>query len=315
MSPIPIVVLAGSLGAGKTSLLRNLLEAHHGECHVIVNEIGKVLPGIGDFKVSAESTTVLGGGCACCMRRDDLVNDLVEYANGIDESAGAKVFLELSGVADPAPVLRTILEHPFCFHHFVVDEVITVVDALDATSGSVQSDLWRNQVVMADTCVYSKSDLVSPEVLAGLDDAVRAVNPWARCGVSDHGVVRDMVAASSDPQSRTKQSLKDDNGTAAHGVTPDVTLVEVGETFEWSSFGVWLSLLLHRWGAKVLRVKGVVPVGGGVGLSVNAVHHAVFPPEHVEGFPQDGGQLAFITEEMPTTLLERSLATFAALVQ
>ncbi len=318
MSAIPIVVLAGSLGAGKTTLLRSLLQQHEGTCHVVVNEIGKVLPGIGDFKVIAESTTVLGGGCACCKRREDLIEDLIAFANDAGNADGAKVFLELSGIADPAPVVRTLLEHPFLVHHYALQKVITVVDVLDASNPDNRDDLWNNQVVLADECLYSKTDLVSPTTLNEVDRLIREINPWAVRALSDHGKVTTHQTATPAAQlsgEKISCTSAQRSNLAAHGDAPDVTLLSVGETFEWVGFGVWLSLLLHRWGSQVLRVKGVVPIGNGAGLSVNAVHHAVFAPEHVEDFPADGGQLAFITQGMPVDLFERSLATFASLVR
>ena len=312
---IPLTVIGGSLGAGKTTLLRELVEGTtSARCHVIVNEIGEVLPGLGDFCVRSEDTTVLRGGCACCIRKEDLVEDLVSFANVGPRSDDAHVFLELSGIADPAPVIHTILNHPFLAHHFVVEEVVIVVDAFD-WADSRQDDLWISQIAMADRCVLAKADLVSSDELEKLSDIIGQINPGAVLVGGEYGRLRTERSRTSSDGVRPVSDASRVGTEAAHGQLPDVTIINVESEFEWGSFGVWLSLLLHRWGHDVLRVKGLVPVSPHQLATVQAVHHAVFRPEHVESRGASHGQLVFITRSIDTKLMTQSLEAFLGIEQ
>jgi G3E family GTPase len=307
---IPLIVLAGSLGAGKTTVLRELVENQSdARCHLIVNEIGEVPPSLGDFMVRSESAVVLRGGCACCIRREDLVEDLIAFANDRARQDKDLLFLELSGIADPAPVIHTIFGHPFLANHYDVQEVITVVDAYDA--GVARRDgLWARQIALADRCILAKADLVSIEVLDELSDTIADINPWATLVPSDHGhlgVVRERPASDA---ARPVVDPTNLNAQPEHGTLPSVTSVMVGDSFDWGSFGVWLSLLLHRWGHDVLRVKGLVPASAGEYVTIQAVHHVVFPPEHVALEEHGEGHIVLITKHIDTDLLRRSLDAF-----
>jgi G3E family GTPase len=184
--PIPLTVLTGFLGAGKTSLLNRLIhDPALAETAVIINEFGEV--GLDHLLVRPirDGVVLLQSGCLCCTLRGDLVDALEQLLRDLDNGRALfrRVILETTGLADPAPVLQTAMAHPYLVLRYRLDGVITVVDAvngaatLDAHMESVK------QVAVADRIVLSKTDLVAaPEsgrARAAFAARLRALNPAA----------------------------------------------------------------------------------------------------------------------------------------
>jgi Ni2+-binding GTPase involved in maturation of urease and hydrogenase len=179
--PIPLTVLTGFLGAGKTSLLNRLIhDPALAETAVIINEFGEV--GLDHLLVRPirDGVVLLQSGCLCCTLRGDLVDALEQLLRDLDNGRAMfrRVTLETTGLADPAPVLQTAMAHPYLVLRYRLDGVITVVDAvngaatLDAHMESVK------QVAVADRIVLSKTDLLAaPENGRALVARLRALNP------------------------------------------------------------------------------------------------------------------------------------------
>ncbi len=184
--PIPLTVLTGFLGAGKTSLLNRLIvDPALAETAVIINEFGDV--GLDHLLVRPirDGVVLLQSGCLCCTLRGDLVDALEQLLRDLDNGRAVfrRVILETTGLADPAPVLQTAMAHPYLVMRYRLDGVITVVDAvngeatLDAHLESVK------QAAVADRIVLTKTDLLAaPELERGkerLAARLRALNPAA----------------------------------------------------------------------------------------------------------------------------------------
>ena len=184
--PIPLNVLTGFLGAGKTSLLNRLIaDPALAETAVIINEFGDV--GLDHLLVReiSEGVVLLQSGCLCCTLRGDLVDALEQLLRDLDNGRATfrRVILETTGLADPAPVLQTAMAHPYLAMRYRLDGVVTVIDAIngDATLDAHLEAV--KQAAVADRIVLTKTDLIdTPERHAAcerLKERLRALNPAA----------------------------------------------------------------------------------------------------------------------------------------
>ena len=189
---IPLTLITGFLGSGKTTLLGHLLrDPLLSDAVVLVNELGEVPLDHHLLRQIDEKTVILDSGCVCCTIRSDLVDELrdlqVRQHRG-EIPAFRRVIVETTGLADPVPVLATLLQDPLLAAHYMADGVVTTVDAINAPLQARRQPEWVKQVVVADRIVLTKTDL------AGVDlPLVRALvqdrNPVAEVLVADHGAV------------------------------------------------------------------------------------------------------------------------------
>src|SRR5438552_10138221 len=165
--PIPLTVLTGFLGAGKTSLLNRLLRAPAlAGTAVIINEFGEI--GLDHLLVKTidDNMVLLQSSCLCCTLRGDLITALENLLRDLDNGRIAfhRVILETTGLADPAPVLQTAMAHPYLVLRYRLDGVITVADAINGAATLDQYMEAVKQVAVADRIVLSKTDLIdTPE--------------------------------------------------------------------------------------------------------------------------------------------------------
>jgi G3E family GTPase len=309
----PLLLLTGALGSGKTTLLRALLrDPRAGNVAVIVNEIGDVLVDHDLVRRVDEKTVVMGSGCVCCSMRSDLADELHDLL--YRRSQGAippfdRIVVETTGIAEPAPILRTILADAALANQVRLEHVVTVVDAVNAAAQEADSDSWAQQVAAADRLVVSKSDLADAEPVEAM---LRRINPTAelsrvKFGEADLGPLLE-------PATRGWEvpDVAPPTDGVEHGVSAGTVDLPAG--VDWTVFGVWLSMLLQAHGDDILRVKGLVDVGTAGPVLINGVRHVVDPPVHLEDAPAAGtpSRLVFITRSIPATDLQRSLSAFLA---
>ena len=188
----PVTLLTGFLGAGKTTLLNHLLRHPAlARTAVLVNEFGAI--GIDHRLVEAisDTTVLLNGGCLCCTIRGDLIRALREMLPRARRDAITRIVIETTGLADPAPILTTLMRDPAVAAAYRLDGVITVVDAVNGPHHLDTHQAARRQVAVADRMVLSKTDLADP---APVRRRLRALNPAApvieaRDGAVDPGAL------------------------------------------------------------------------------------------------------------------------------
>ncbi len=333
---IPVNIVTGFLGSGKTTLLRRLLASPElANTAVLVNELGEV--GLDHLLLRHvdESTVVLPSGCVCCALRADLtaaIRDLYSKRERGTIPRFDRLAIETTGLADPAPIIFTLLAEPVLRHHFRVGHVVTTVDAVNGARHLAQHPESVKQVAVADRVVLTKTDLAGRAQAEALRTACRRVNPaapifepavdpigpdqlFAGDPADPSGTREDArrwlgpVAAATPPETGVGQASAHDRDVYAFSVTVDRAL-------DWTAFGIWLTMLLHAHGEDILRVKGLLQVVGvPTPVVIHGVQHLVHPPVHLDGWPtaDRGTRLVFIVQKLPRQVIERSLAAFTRL--
>ena len=304
---LPVALVTGFLGSGKTTLIASLLgHPAMGETAVIVNEIGEI--GIDHHLLRRvdERTVLLKNGCLCCTLRGDLADELRDLLSRRERGeipAFTRVVVESTGLADPAPVVYTLLSEPVVKHHYELESIITTVDAQHGLS---REESLR-QAAAADTLVVTKADLGSA---SSLGERLARLNPAARVLEASFGEVEPDVLFAPAEHPRKVASFDADTGHV-HDDVRAVTIVIDGP-LDWTAFGIWLTMLLQARGSEIFRVKGLLDAGSAGPLLLNGVQHVVHPPVHLDAWPDDDrrSRLVFIGLGLERDELERSLAAF-----
>ncbi len=311
----PVTLLRGVLGTGKTTLLRHRLNRPHAAVpSVILNDFGSTL--VDDVLLGAEGQAplVVSGGCACCTRRDELASALAELLDAEQRGRAPRrdsVVIETSGLSDPGPIAFTIAHDPVLKHHYALARVCVTVDALTGAEAAQRYDVALRQLLAADDVFITKADLVAPEAIEELITWIRAVNPSATVSVTASGeLLREVVPSAFHAPAAVPAPPVPAADARSH--VSDIATLELTseEPLDWQALSVWLTLLLHRHGTDVLRVKGVLDVRGTGPVAVNGVQHVVHAPEHLRGPVPPGTRLVLIVRGLDTALLERSYHAF-----
>ena len=277
-----------------------------GETAVIVNELGEV--GIDHHLLRRvdERTVLLPSGCLCCALRGDLADelrDLIARRDAGEIPPFRRVVVETTGLANPAPIVSTLLSEPLVKHHYRLEAVVTTVDA----QHGLRHEESVSQAAAADRLVVTKARLADP---APVTARLRRLNPAAPIVEAVFGDVAPSALFDGGTARDPRDLDYDDSPEHAHEVR--ALCVTFDEPLDWTAFGIWLTMLLQARGEDVLRVKGLLDVGADGPLVLNGVQHVVHPPEHLPEWPDDDhrSRLVFIGRGLDQETLERSLAAF-----
>ncbi|HYM04264.1 MAG TPA: GTP-binding protein [Stellaceae bacterium] len=325
----PVNIVTGFLGSGKTTLLQRLLRAPElKDVAVLVNEFGEVGLDHHLLQGVAESTLLLENGCLCCAVRGDLqkaLRDLLSRRTRGDIPSFRRVVIETSGLADPVPIAYTLLSEAVLRHHFRLSGIVATVDAVNGAAQLKGYPEAVKQASVADRLIVTKVDLSEAETVAALRARLRALNVSAeildsgRIEGDVHRLLTDDIYDAQGKFRETGHWAAGEADAADHDHADGVQsfAVTFDRPLDWTAFGVWASMLLHRHGADVLRLKGLLNVAGvPTPVLINGVQHIVHPPSHLEAWPDADrrSRLIFIVRGLQRARIERSLAVFNGLV-
>jgi G3E family GTPase len=281
---VPLHLLTGFLGAGKSTVLQRVLTDPRGErIAVLVNEVGERALDHHLLETLDANVHLLASGCICCT----IEGELFEAVERVLALAPTRIVVETTGIAEPAPILRGLAAHPRLAHSVDVAGVIAVVDA-ERGEMLLDEPEARAQVELADRVILSKTD-VAPGRVAALRARVLQHAPTAEVRQAVRGEVDVAWLLSSGPSSRWRDAggarawlhHRPDQG---HRIT--TRTVDFGGPVDEEALALWLRLVTQLDGDRLLRVKGVVEgVRSGACLVMQSVQHTALPPRRLDARP------------------------------
>jgi G3E family GTPase len=320
---VPVTILTGFLGSGKTTVLNQLLrQPSLADTVVIVNEFGAV--GLDHLLIeqAIEDAVLLKNGCICCTVRGDIADTLDvlwQRREAGEIPPFRRIAIETTGLADPAPVVHALLAEPDARYACRLDGVVTTVDALHGPMQLERQSEARRQVAMADRILLTKIDLASPEQIAEAEKRVATLNATAPlrhvvAGAVDAADVFDL----GPDNDRLEEWLRplDSHGHQhlpfRHGEQIGSVVLRHDAPIAWPSLQHWLESVLSLRGGAILRLKGIVWLEGQTQpIVLQGVHHVLHPLVYLDRAvqPERNTRIVLITRGLSAAGLRTSFAS------
>jgi G3E family GTPase len=321
---IPVLLLTGFLGSGKTTLLSHLLrQPDFSRTAVIINEFGEIGLDHELVEKSDDSVIALSTGCLCCKVRGDLVETLADLLRRRDAGAVppfTRVVIETSGLADPAPILQTLMTDATTGGRLALDGVVTTVDAVNGAATLAREAISVKQVAVADRLVLTKSDLAGAAQSA-LPGRLAALNASAPLLHAQHGAIdpqRLFDAGPYDPRSKSLdvrawlgEGAHDHDHHHGHGRhDAEIQTYAIMRTapIQAVTLTLLLETLAEHCGADLLRLKGIVNIAESPNRPgvIHGVQHVFHAPTFLPRWPSADrrSRIVMITRGIPQAWIE-----------
>ena len=327
LQTIPLTVITGFLGSGKTTLLSSLLKKEEMKnVAVIINEFGEVGLDHALVESSDENIVELQNGCICCTIRGDLKKTLLDLFTKMSKGQIAsfnRVIIETTGLADPVPIIHTLMSSIDLLRIYVLDGVVTLVDA---TNGEDTLDLQKEavkQAALAELIIISKIDLIDEDKKNSLVTRLQTINPSVKIMTSSFGdvpVSKLFGFSAYDPYNKSRdvknwlaaEKLEEhhhhhhidvnrhDENIEAFSMTSD-------QPVNTMAFGLFRDLLIAQMGPDLLRVKGIINIRDkDFPAVIHGVQHIFYPVQWLDKWPDDDKRtkLVFITRNIKKEQIE-----------
>lgn len=336
---LPVTIVTGFLGSGKTTLINAALrDPVLAGTMVIVNEFGAV--GLDHLLISSadDQVLLLDSGCLCCAvsgtLRDTLIDLFARRASG-SVAPFDRVLVETSGLANPAPLVATLLGDSALAPRCMLAQVLTLVDAANGRETLARYAEAQRQVAFADQLLVSKTDTAKPDEIEALEQVLAALNAQASIGRWKRGGdAGSLFAASAGSSAHAVPAVAwlrgpirpqygadadDESQAAVHGGSfgrISTHVLAFSNRVGWASYADWTQKLSSRLGKRLLRCKGLLALGDGdAPWVVQAVQGYFAPPERLSAWPElpPRGFLVVIGESITRAELEALMADEPAL--
>lgn len=294
---LPVVLLSGFLGSGKTTLVNALLtQAAMAGTAVAVNEFGDMPLDRTFVDQGPHSTVVLANGCLCCNLGGDMQSAVMRLFSRMDDGdvpVFRRLIIEPSGLADPTPIAQSILRNPVLARMLRLEAVVTTVDGHFGAHQLARHAEMRPQIALADRIVVTKPDLADPRALDELRAALRRANPLAPISTVRDGAIAatDLLPPGfldplADASARTRFVAIDATPTSGHLDDVATVALDASRPIAWPGFEVWLRRTRLGHGEALLRLKGLMDIAGQSGpVLLDGIQHVLHTPVELRAWP------------------------------